>query len=901
MPYEREKRELLERFSSEPEKYYEVELFRSKGFVRKRCEVCGRYFWTLDPSLERCPDHWNGRSFIGEKVTNRPFKYTDAWKNVEDFFVSEGHTSVPRYPVVARWRPDLYFTVASIIDFQRVEGGKVVFEFPANPLIVPQASLRFNDVENVGFTGRHYTEFVMIGQHALNDGRGYWKDRTIELDFRLLTERFGVASGEVVFVEDVWVGYGAFGYSLEYYVRGLELGNAVFTEFEGTPSNYRRFEPQVVDMGAGLERFVWLSQGTPTSYDAVFADELEELGRRLGIKRNYELSRTFFAASGRHDLTEVPDPSRALSEVLAEAGIGENDYREYIKPWMDLYTVLDHSRALLFAVADGALPSNVGGGYNLRAILRRAQGILDANSWNLQILEVAELLAKSLRPMFPELLDSIPALHEILDVELQRYRATKSKIGSIVESMRRSGRQLTKEDVIKLYESNGVTPEMLVEAGLMDRVPADFYSELTSRHSAQQKEEARPAIDVEGLPATRKMYYEDVYMSKCSSRVIRSYPAEGAVVLEGTIFYPRGGGQEPDHGTLGGFRVKDVVKVGNVIVHFLDGGVPKEGDVVECELDVARRRSLMKHHTATHIVNGAARRILGPWVWQHSAFKDEDGARLDITHHSALTREQLESIERLANEVIQMNLPVDVRALPRGTAESLYGFRLYQGGAIPERELRVVKVGDFDVEACGGTHVTRTGEIGFIKILRSERIQDGVVRLEFVAGMKAVDHSISQSKMLSEIAGSLGVPPEHVVKRLGELQEELRAGEEERRKLCTAVASYLVAAGPRGNVGGIPVYAVELEHVPQRTLIEIGDAAAKAAPGSIYLGISAQREDGRSLLVVISSSDRLDAGELASKALKALGGRGGGRGRIGQGSVPRIVELEEALQALGSS
>ncbi|PMP94348.1 MAG: alanine--tRNA ligase, partial [Nitrososphaera sp.] len=115
--------------------------------------------------------------------------------------------------------------------------------------------------------------------------------------------------------------------------------------------------------------------------------------------------------------------------------------------------------------------------------------------------------------------------------------------------------------------------------------------------------------------------------------------------------------------------MKDVVKVGNVIVHFLDGGVPKEGDVVECELDVARRRSLMKHHTATHIVNGAARRILGPWVWQHSAFKDEDGARLDITHHSALTREQLESIERLANEVIQMNRPVDVRALPRGTAE----------------------------------------------------------------------------------------------------------------------------------------------------------------------------------------------------------------------------------------
>jgi alanyl-tRNA synthetase len=899
MPREEEKRELLEKFSSEPQKYYEVELFRREGFVRKRCEVCGRHFWTLDPSMERCPDHWGGRTFIGDRVTSRPFGYVEAWRNVEEFFVSEGHTSVPRYPVVARWRPDLYFTVASIIDFQRVEGGKVVFEFPANPLVVPQASLRFNDVENVGFTGRHYTEFVMIGQHALNDGRGYWKDRTVELDFRLLTERFGVRREEVVFVEDVWLGYGAFGYSLEYYVRGLELGNAVFTEFEGTPSDYRRLEPQVVDMGAGLERFVWLSQGTPASYDAVFAGELGELRRRLGIPRDEGMISRFFAASGKRDLTEATDPSAVMREVLAEAGIDEEEYERGVKPWVDLYAVLDHSRALLFAIADGALPSNVGGGYNLRAILRRAQGIIDANSWDLTLVDVAELIAGSLRPMFPELLEAIPAFREVIDVELQRYRATKARVASIIEDIRRSGRRLTTDEAIRLYESNGVTPEMLVEAGVLTSVPMDFYSELARRHSTRPRERAeRPPVDVRGLPPTRALYYEDQYATKCRSRVLRSYPEERAVVLESTIFYPRGGGQEPDRGLLGGFRVRDVVKVGGVVVHFLEGGTPSEGEVVECEIDEARRRALMRHHAATHIVNGAARRVLGPWVWQHSAFKEEDMARLDVTHHSALTREQLEAIERVANEIVQADIPVDVQVLPRGRAESLYGFRLYQGGAIPERELRVIRIGDFDVEACGGTHVRRTGEVGPIRILRSERIQDGVVRLEFVAGMRAVEHSIEQSRLIHEIADRLGAPPEQAARRLEELLGELEAKEGERRRLSSALASYVAALGPRGELEGRPIYAVALEGVPQRTLIEIGDAVSRSVPEAIYLGISVIREEGRSLLVIISQGGRPDAGELAARALGALGGRGGGRGRIGQGSVPRALSLDEAIAAL---
>jgi alanyl-tRNA synthetase len=262
-----EKKEALKRkFSADYKRYYLVDLFRREGFVRRKCENCGKYFWTLDPERTRCDDQpCSLYTFIGSPPTYKKFGYVDTWKAVESFFKKNRHTIVKRYPVVSRWRPDLYFTVASIIDFQRVEAGKVVFSLPANPLVVPQMCLRFNDVPTVGVSGKHFTSFCMIGQTALANRKGYWKDETIDLDFKLLTRTFGIKKEEVTFDEDVWMGYGAFGYSLQYNVRGLETGNAVFTAFEGSPEKYVTLKEGVVDMGAGLERLTWLSQGTPTA------------------------------------------------------------------------------------------------------------------------------------------------------------------------------------------------------------------------------------------------------------------------------------------------------------------------------------------------------------------------------------------------------------------------------------------------------------------------------------------------------------------------------------------------------------------------------------------------------------------------------------------------------------
>lgn len=270
------KRELSTLFASDPERYYKVDLFDNEGFKRQKCSKCDKFFWSLT-EREFCPDH-ECYSFIGNPPTSRRLDYINAWKEIESYFESNNHSIIRRYPVVCRWRDDLYFTIASIVDFQRIMNNKVVFELPSNPLVVPQMSLRFNDIENVGLSGRHYTGFCMIGQtcNADADG-GYWKDKCIELDYEMLTHKLGIHSHEIVFVEDVWIGAGAFGYSLEYYVNGLELGNAVFTEFEGNENNYHVMDNKIIDMGAGLERLSWITMGTPTSYDCSFGPVVQKL------------------------------------------------------------------------------------------------------------------------------------------------------------------------------------------------------------------------------------------------------------------------------------------------------------------------------------------------------------------------------------------------------------------------------------------------------------------------------------------------------------------------------------------------------------------------------------------------------------------------------------------------
>ncbi len=695
------KKELAAMFSQNPDRYYRVALFDQMGFSRQKCGICGKHFWSL-VSRQSCPDHEN-YGFIGKPPTSKRLDYVGAWKETEKHFAKNGHEIVRRYPVVCRWRDDLYFTIASIVDFQRVMNNQVVFELPANPLVVPQMCLRFNDIENVGLSGRHYTGFCMIGQTCNADAPGgYWKDRCIELDYGMLTQGLGIKPEEITFVEDVWMGAGAFGYSLEYFVRGLELGNAVFTEFEGDENNYRVMKNKIIDMGAGLERFSWVTMGTPTSYDCCFGPVVEKMLDMTGTERNSEfLSKYFGAVASKLETTE--GNVKELKAILArDMGLSYDHLAKMVAPHEAVYTVADHVRTLMFAISDGALPSNVGGGYNLRVILRRALSILERLNWSVKLEDVADMQIDYLKQMYPELEEHRQDVRTILGLESGRYSGSRERMNGIVASLKskKSG-ELQVSDLIRMYESDGITPDYLAEQGVIASVPSTFYTKLAELHTnvSGGAEKAKPVRGLDGLPATRLLYYEDESIREFEANVLKVVDGKYAV-LDQTAFYPRGGGQEPDTGEISGAKVVEVTKQADIVIHRIEGGLA-EGQKVKGTVNGRRRDMVTKHHTATHVINSSARANLGSWVWQNSAFKEEGYGRLDITHHSALSKEEVQKIEQTANGAIRKNVPVDIRFYDRGDAEQKYSFRIYQGGVVPSSNVRIVNIGDWDIEACG--------------------------------------------------------------------------------------------------------------------------------------------------------------------------------------------------------
>lgn len=689
---------------------------------------------------------------------------------MEHFFEQEGHTVLKRYPVVCRWYP-LDFVIAGIVNFYRLENEQISFDFPANPVFVNQPCLRFTDLPLVGRSGRHYSCFVMVQQSSLCDGHGYWKEKCIELDFELLTRVFKIEPAGIVWVEDLWMGPGALGPSLEYFVHGLEVGNAVFTEFLATNSELKSLQPRVVDMGAGLERFCWISQGTPNSYEAVFQPVLRQLKHKLGIECDAGLLASYGKYAGMLEslgIEGVAELMGASPQLLAQ-----------LEPVQALYAVCDFSRALLFALCDGGMPSNVGGGYNLRVILRQCLSLCDRYDWQLDLLELFELHARQLKLVCPELLERLHAVAPILDAEKKRYEEAKKRVHDTVQHILAQSRELSEQELIELYQSHGVLPEMLSKAGIKVKLSPDFYAKLIKPSKVEEKHARK--FELKNLPTTRLLFYEEPNLLEFKAKVLGIFERR-YVVLDATAFYPRGGGQEPDHGFIGSCKVVDVEKCGDVVVHEVEDCNLEVGQEVNCRINAERRQALSMHHTATHILNAAARKVLGEWVWQHSAFKEAEKARLDFTHFRSLSKEEVERIEELANEVVRQALPVRVEWLERSRAEQLYGFKIYQGGAVPSKLLRIVKVGEFDVEACAGTHCSSTAEVGCVLILSNRRISDGVCRLEFCCGPLAVEKLREQAAELKRVAEFLGVKEEEVPQAVERLFKEWKVLRKRLRK-----------------------------------------------------------------------------------------------------------------------
>ena len=914
-----DKTEILNIFSSNYEKFYKVSLFERQGFQRQSCSICGKFYWSL---VQRsiCPDH-EDYSFIGNPPTPKRLSYIQAWEETKKYFEKNGHNIVNRYPVVCRWREDLYYTIASIVNFQRIVENKVVFELPSNPLVVPQICLRFNDIENVGISGRHYTSFCMIGQtcNADKDG-GYWKDKCIDLDFGLLVDVLGIHPTEITFVEDVWLGAGAFGCSLEYFVRGLELGNAVFTEFEGNEKNYHTMKNKIIDMGAGLERFSWITNGTPTSYDCIFEPVLKNIYKMVDLehfsltnKNSYEsnlLGNYFSKVSSKLD--SFANPRILKKQIAQELKVDFEKIEKIVVPYESLFTIVDHAKTLIFAISDGSLPSNVGGGYNLRILLRRALSLIKKTGFNFKIFDIIDMHIDQLQKLYPELGDFRDEIITILDIESKRFAETQNRIVNISDKIKKENSKLDIDYLIRLYESDGITPDYLVEMGLLKSVPSNFYTKLSEMHSSintitkkdkRNEIKLKDDIDIDSISKTKLIFYDNPSKFVFDAKIIKKIDEENLIILDKTCFYPRGGGQEPDYGLLGSFKVDNVVKIKDIVIHHVsENNNLKEGDIVNCIVDKERRIAITKNHTSTHIINNSSKNTLGSWVWQNSSFKEEAYARLDITHHSALNKTEIQEIERKANEVIEKNIPVYINFFDRGVAEQNYSFRIYQGGVVPSNNVRIVNIGNLDIEACGGTHVFNTGEIGFIKILRTERIQDGVVRLEFVSGQNALKYVQRQEDQIQFIVNALGTSKEKVLESFSKSLDDFDKLKKKTKNIIKNVSKVYsqnvienstIIKSNNGNNPIVKLYYTVEEELDEEFHLTIGQDAVEHDKNLIYVSIINNKSSARVIVYCgKESSTIIKAGTIAKSASTILNGSGGGSPIFGQGGGRSIEKLD---------
>jgi alanyl-tRNA synthetase len=773
-----DKKILMRQMQKDPKRYWHVKLFDEKGYIRRQCKHCGKFFWTQDKHQEVCNDaSCRTYDFIGRSPMKK-MDYFEVWEKTKKFFEKKGHKVLPTFPVVCRWFP-LYFTIAGIVDFYRLNDSELTFEFPpgANPSIVNQMCLRYNDIPNVGVNGKSLSCFGMINQQSLYDAKkkiGYWKDKCIELDYEMLTKVFRIKPSEINWIEDVWAGPSAFGPCIEFHIRGLEIGNAVFTEFVGTPESHVEMQKKVIDMGMGWDRVTWLSGATPTSYDVVFGDAMKKLLRESKIDYDKEFFARYARFSGGLNVDEVADMKLARIWVANQMKTTVEQIEQKVTGLEALYAVADHTRNLAFAIADGGIPSNTGGGYNLRVVLRRSLAFIDKYRWQFGLMDVIDWHVGFLKKMFPHLKERRDDIEKIVKIEEQRYRQTKDRVGRIVETIKKQNQQqnqqLTEEDLVHYYDSEGITPEQFSEAGLQVEIPARFYSHVTERHVQGKSEQDKLTIDVNNFPKTELIYYKNPNIFTFRANLLKVFGGEWAI-LDKTAFYSTGGGQLHDTGTIDGVPVTDVQKIKGVVLHKLATPID-EGGEVECKVNKDRREKIMKHHTATHIMLTAARKVLGPHVWQSGSEKGEDKARLDIAHYDSLTSEQMKKLEEEANKITTKDLPVKISWLPRGKAEKKYGFKIYQGGVVPQETLRIISVGNIDHEACGGIHVASTGEVGNILMLRSKRIADGTVRLEYAAGHVAVNLLKEKEKMLKEAANKLKVKENDLPKAVTSLFEE---------------------------------------------------------------------------------------------------------------------------------
>jgi alanyl-tRNA synthetase len=892
---------------------YRLKFFEESHYNRRVCTNCGTPFWTKAKDRYLCADvPCTDYYFFDIPIKSKPLKVRDVRERFIAFFKSRGHEPLKPRPVLARWREDLFLTIASIVVFQpHVTSG--IASPPANPLVISQPSVRLEDIDNVGITfGRHLTSFEMAAHHAFNypNKYVYWKEETVKYARDFFVEEIGIPEEQLNFKESWWEGGGNAGPCLEVTVGGLELATLVFMQYRREGETYVPLELKIVDTGYGVERIAWFTQRSPTAFHAIYGDLVHTFFKKLGVNEVDEsLLKKAAVLAGKIDPDRPETIIKHRKAVAESSGMPLDQVTQDLDRAARVFQVLDHTKTIALMLGDGLVPSNSGEGYLGRLVIRRALRVLRSLKADIPLSELLKYQVDFWADDFPQMRRNATYILDVVQVEEEKFREIEEKVSSALSPLFRRG-EIKVDDLVKLYDSNGIPPDLVkLEAskrGIEVEVPHNFYSLVAKRHQASpiKSKESRKLPEwieskVRDLPQTRRLYYEDQYMRRFQAEVL--FSEDEFLVLDSTAFYPEGGGQLGDTGFVvsGQTKVKvlDTQSVGGIVVHVLERPhLFPVGSTVLGEIEWTRRYRLMRHHTATHVILSAAKRVLGDHVWQAGAEKTPEKGRLDITHYKLPSDEELRRIEDLANEVILDRRPVRPLIMSRTEAEERYGTNIYEGGVQMLRDIRLLEIKDWDIEACGGTHVSNTSEIGGLKIINAEKIQDGVIRLEYVAGDLVADYARNQEVLLRDIASTLGVKPSELKYRVQKITQEL----ERYREIVKRYRQLMVEKGLNEvrteNVNGIVIYHVK-GVFDEEALNEIMRKLTERAR-SVAIHLDLRNGD---MLVEIATSKDLRVEGIVRKLREVQGAKGGGKGTrasfVIKGATAQMIEdaIKEAV------
>ncbi len=865
-----------------------------------------------------------------------------------DFFATHGHEVVDSSPLVPRNDPTLMFTNAGMVQFKNVFTGAE--HRPYNRAVTSQKCVRaggkHNDLENVGYTARHHTFFEMLGNFSFGD---YFKDLAIELAWNLITREYGLPADRLlitVYAEDdeaaeLWRKIAGLGddrilriptsdnfwqmgdtgpcgpCSEIFYDHGpdvpggppgspdedgdrfIEIWNLVFMQFEQIePGNRVPLPKPSIDTGMGLERLAAVLQGKHDNYDV-------------------DLLRSIIDASA--DLTGVAadGPQAASHKVIA-----------------------DHLRATSFLIADGVLPSNEGRGYVLRRIMRRAMrhahmlGARDPVMYRL-----VPVLVREMGQHFTELTRAEPLITETLHLEETRFKATLERGLRLLEDEVEGlgeGTPLSGEVAFTLYDTYGFPIDLTQDIlrGQNRTVDIAGFDAAMER----QKEQARRAWAGSGEAATEAVWFEvrdtvgateflgyntEAAEGAVTAILVDGKPVEKAgegteasILVNQTPFYGESGGQVGDAGVIVGvdgasFVVDDTLKrVDDLHVHMgkVAAGSFSVGDPVELAVHGERRTQIRANHSVTHLAHEALRRVLGDHVTQKGSLVAPDYMRFDFSHPKAMTPDEIAAVEEMVNGQIRDNADVTTRLMQPEAAIEAGAMALF--GEKYGEEVRVVSMGDtgadgraYSTELCGGTHVRRTGDIGYFKITSESAVAAGVRRIEVVTGAAAVRYAAAQQAQLQEAAALLKTASADVPARVAGLVEERRRLEREvselRRKLAAGGGGEGAAPAAK-EIAGTKVATRLLDNVPPKELKPLADSLKKQV-GSGVVAVVAVNEGRASLVVGVTEdlTDRFDAVSLVRIGSAAVGGKGGGgRPDMAQAGGPDGAAAAQALEAI---